>query len=216
MPPTDARKQVPFSDFYDVAQRRIGVDPVPLVGEWNAAIRHAIINNLSAALKAATFIGTEIESLATLPNGKERSNQSKGNVAANELGNAINYGSNQVSIALMKGAGYPDRVLVLTDPAFKCCFEIKTTSDWNDGDGNRRVLTSSLSKLRKAITSGEVLYPPCHLLGTVLYDRASSIVRDVRLDFLEPDSLVNMRLEASTSHALLAKGIHQSVLLGTL
>lgn len=215
MPPTDADKQVPFAVFYEMAQRRIGVEPVQLVGQWDPAICDAIVGSLSAALKAAAFIGSEIENLTTLPNGGERSNQSKGNVAADELCKAINGFSDQVAIAPVKGAGYPDRALILTKPDFKCCFEIKATSDWNDGDGNRRVLTSSPLKLQKAIASGALPNPPCHLLGTVLYDKATGVALDVRIDFLEPGSLINVRLEASTSHSLLAKGTHRSVLLDT-
>ena len=126
---------------------------------------------------------------------------------------SLNDAHDGLHVVPVAGAGYPDRRLWLDDPAFSCAMEIKATSVWNDGDSNRRVLTSSPVKLLGAIDRNELPGPPCHLLATVLYDRATGVVSAVRLDFLEPDSPVNVRLEASTSHKLLSSGAHASIIL---
>jgi len=51
------------------------------------------------------------------------------------------------------------------------------------------------------------------LICTVLYREENSSVQGVRLDFLEPDSEVSIRLEASTSQRLLTQGGHQKFML---
>ena len=113
-----------------------------------------------------------------------------------------------ISFRLIKcaGAGYPDQTLVRGET--KIALEIKATGDWNPADSNRRVLTSSSDKLRKSFES-----PIHHLLCTVFYSSALPTTRidAIRLDFLEPSSPVNVRLEASVSHKLLALGLHKNI-----
>ncbi len=106
------------------------------------------------------------------------------------------------------GAGYPDRMLVRH--GHRIALEIKATSDWNPSDSNRRVLTSSSEKLRRHF------HPPIHhLLCTVFYSLKDdcAVIGALRLDFLEPDSIVNVRLEVSVSHKLLAAAKHHSALI---
>jgi len=85
--------------------------------------------------------------------------------------------------------------------------EVKATSNWNERDANRRVLTSSSKKLRAQFSD-----PIHHLLLTVLYSQNQSWVKidTIRLDFLEPTTTVNVRLEASVNHKILANGPHYS------
>ena len=108
----------------------------------------------------------------------------------------------------LKGAGYPDQVL--SSAAARMPMEIKATGDWNPRDSNRRVLTSSSTKLREQFQS-----PIFHLLCTVLYaERANAVrVEALRLDFLEPSTAVSVRLEASVSHKLLSQAPHHSVVI---
>jgi hypothetical protein len=89
--------------------------------------------------------------------------------------------------------------------------ELKATSNWRNGDSNRRVLTSAPDKMRQLVNSGQIGNPPAHLICTVLYSEANSTVTGIRLDFLKPDSIVNIRLEASTSQRLLTQGLHHKV-----
>jgi hypothetical protein len=87
-------------------------------------------------------------------------------------------------------------------------FELKATSDWNPNDSNRRVLTSSSQKLRRHFR-----HPINHLLATVVYHQEAGVFRleSVRLDYLNPDTEVSIRLEGSVSHKLLAESNHPSV-----
>jgi hypothetical protein len=111
------------------------------------------------------------------------------------------------TIGACSGAGYPDRILIQRDTRLRMPLEVKATSDWNPSDSNRRVLTSSSEKLRRQFTS-----PIHHLLMTLLYtiEGQGARVDAVRLDFLEPDTTVNVRLEASVNHKILAAGPHRS------
>ena len=213
--PLDEHRQVPLRTFYEMALHRQGLNSRELVEEWQPEIRECIVARMTQALANAAFVGGEIPNFAFLPSGQQRTNQSKGNVAAKAVGTAINSGAAGVTASPVLGAGYPDKALSIQDSDFICCFEIKATSDWNDQDGNRRVKTSAPAKLIAAIDRGQLPNPPCHLLGTVLYDAQTSVALGLRLDFLEPGSLVNVRLEASTSHLLLVQGIYHSVHLGS-
>jgi hypothetical protein len=71
-------------------------------------------------------------------------------------------------------------------------------------------LTSASTKLRGFPA------PIHHLLLTILYTEQPgfALMDGLRLDFLEPDSLVSIRLEASVSHQLLAQGGHRSRHIG--
>ena len=87
--------------------------------------------------------------------------------------------------------------------------EMKATSNWNPNDTNRRVLTSSSNKLRERFVP-----PVYHLLCTVIYQIEDEFARieDVRLDFIEPNTQVSVRLEASVSHRILTNGTHQNII----
>ena len=108
------------------------------------------------------------------------------------------------------GAGYPDKVLTQAGSTLRMPLELKATSNWNPSDTNRRVLTSSSRKLRHQFKT-----PIYHLLMTTLYTNtpASARIDGIRLDFLEPTTSVNVRLEASVNHKILAAGPHHSVII---
>jgi hypothetical protein len=91
----------------------------------------------------------------------------------------------------------------------KVALEMKATSQWNPADSNRRVLTSSSAKIRNNFCP-----PIYHLNCTVMYDPSDSdaaTINALRLDFLQPTTLVNVRLEASVNHKILSSGIHPTV-----
>jgi len=81
--------------------------------------------------------------------------------------------------------------------------------DWGNSS-NRRVLTSSSRKLRQQFKT-----PVYHLLMTALYTNtpASARIDGIRLDFLEPTTSVNVRLEASENHKIRATGPDHSVII---
>lgn len=106
------------------------------------------------------------------------------------------------------GAGYPDKILVRREHNDIYPLELKATSTWNVADSNRRVLTSSSRKLRERFR-GAIN----HLLATILYGQrgADWFIRSIRLDFIGPNTLVNIRLEASVSHRLLSQATHATI-----
>jgi len=134
-------------------------------------------------------------------------NQSIGNQVADFFVPAINQHLQNYRIDACPGGGYPDKILVEIASGRTFPFELKATSTWDVADSNRRVVTSSSRKLRQRFP-GAVNHVP----ATLLYATPAGVSRisSLRLDFIEPSTLVNIRLEASVSHRLLAQATHRS------
>ncbi len=169
-----------IAEYYNELQRREGLEPVELVAQWEQRDIEAI----SAAFRSA-FAESRITE-QTIP---------------------IRDRLQRFRIDACPGGGYPDKILVEIASRRTFPFELKATSTWDAADSNRRVLTSSSRKLRQRFP-GAVN----HVLATMLYATGAGIsrVRSLRLDFIEPGTLVNIRLEASVSHRLLAEATHRS------
>lgn len=134
-------------------------------------------------------------------------NQSIGNQVETYAIGELNKFLKVFAIENCLGAGYPDRVLAKGD--FKqVALEMKATSNWNANDSNRRVLTSSSKKLRE-----KFIAPIYHLICTIIYQnqKPQYKIEAVRLDFIEPQTPVSVRLEASVNHKILASGTHKSI-----
>jgi hypothetical protein len=190
-----------IADYYTELQRREGLEPVLLVAEWQQAETDAI----SAAFRNAFNASRIIEQ--TIPIRAGSTNQSIGNQVADFFVPTINQHLQVYRVDACPGGGYPDKILVEVASRRTFPFELKATSTWDAADSNRRVLTSSSRKLRQRF-SGAVN----HVLATVLYATGAGVsrVQSLRLDFIEPGTLVNIRLEASVSHRLLAEATHRS------
>jgi len=190
-----------IADYYNELQRREGLEPVELVAEWEQRDSEAI----STAFRRA-FAESRITE-QTIPIRDRSTNQSIGNQVADFFVPTINQQLQQFRIDACPGGGYPDKILVEIASRRTFPFELKATSTWDAADSNRRVLTSSSRKLRQRFP-GAVN----HVLATMLYATGAGIsrVRSLRLDFIEPGTLVNIRLEASVSHRLLAEATHRS------
>lgn len=191
-----------FDDYLQELQHREGVPHVALIRSWTPAEVHAIETRIRAAVVASGIMG------GAIPFRPGSTNQSKGNQAANffleRVPPCLAAGA---TIIRAPGAGYPDLLLTIATAAY--CMESKATSNWNPRDDNRRVLTSSSAKMRALVAAGPAGAVPAHLIATLIYDEATSVAQTVRLDFLEPDSPVKVRLEGSTSQQLLAGGAHE-------
>ena len=135
----------------------------------------------------------------------DSSNQSIGNQVEKYTMEELNTTISEFSISLCHGKGYPDQTLTQTATGTRIPLEVKATSNWNPSDTNRRVLTSSSRKLRTQFSD-----PIYHLLLTVIYSQNENLatIDAIRLDFLEPTTIVNVRLEASVNHKILATGHH--------
>jgi hypothetical protein len=190
-----------IAEYYNELQRRENLEPAELVAEWAPADTDAI----SAAFRTAIAASHITEQGIPIRTGS--TNQSIGNQVADFFVPIINQHLQQYRIDACPGGGYPDKILVEIASRRTFPFELKATSTWDAADSNRRVLTSSSRKLRQRFP-GAVN----HVLATVLYATGAGIsrVRSLRLDFIEPATLVNIRLEASVSHRLLAEATHRS------
>jgi len=190
-----------IAEYYNELQRREGLEPAELIAEWAQADTDAI----SAAFRTA--VATSRITEQNIPIWAGSTNQSIGNQVADFFVPMINQHLRQYRIDACPGGGYPDKILVEIASRRTFPFELKATSTWDAADSNRRVLTSSSRKLRQRFP-GAVN----HVLATILYATGAGIsrVRSLRLDFIEPSTPVNIRLEASVSHRLLAEATHRS------
>lgn len=171
---------------------------------WPAELARQVEEDFQLAVATSGIKG------AACPIRPGSSNQSIGNQVEEFAGSRLAPHTVKFKILPCSGQGYPDKTLVQNGSGLKIAFEIKATSDWNPSDSNRRVLTSSSEKIRRAFKT-----PVHHLLCTLLYtvQDGSARMDAVRLDFIEPTTVVNVRLEASVNHKILASGPHRTVVL---
>jgi len=190
-----------ISEYYIELQRREGLEPVELVAQWGVADTDAISRDFRATVVASNITQQDV------PLRAGSSNQSIGNQVADFFVPTMNQHLQQFRIDACPGGGYPDKILVEIASGRTFPFELKATSTWNETDSNRRVLTSSSRKLRQRFP-GAVN----HVLATILYATGAGVsrIQCLRLDFIEPSTLVNIRLEASVSHRLLTQATHRS------
>ncbi|MBI3887081.1 MAG: hypothetical protein HY302_15340 [Opitutae bacterium] len=189
-----------FSEFYHELQKREGHEPQTLIDAWPASLAKEIAEDFLQGVNSQPLKGS------VCPIRPGSSNQSIGNQVEAFVVPRLAAGLPNFRLEKCTGAGYPDQQLSRDDLLIP--LELKATGDWNPNDSNRRVLTSSSEKLRKYFRP-----PIYHLLCTVLYtaEKGGTRIDAIRLDFLEPDSPVSVRLEVSVNHKLLATGKHKSV-----
>ena len=194
-----------FADYLMELQEREGLVPIELIREWTRLEAETAENAFRDAIEKSGVIGSPIPDFVG-------TNQAKGNKAEAFFVATVAPclpGSNGIRDA--DGAGYPDRIF--QSGGVGSLLEMKATSTWNDGEGNRRVLTSKPHKMIDLINSGTVASPPAHMICTLIYSDPNSTITRIRLDFLKPDSEVTVRFEASTSQNLLSMGLHRTVVI---
>lgn len=191
----------PLSDYYRELQQREGFEAIELVAEWDAVM----VEGISADFRAAVAASGITQQVVPLRAGS--TNQSIGNQVAEFFALQFPGFLSAYEIRGCPGAGYPDKVLARRRDGQASPLELKATSSWDAADSNRRVLTSSSRKLRERFRS-----PINHLLATILYGQSANnwFITSLRLDFIGPNTMVNIRLEASVSHRLLAQATHPS------
>ena len=191
-----------LQDFYKDLQDLEEQPHRELIHQWPQELRDIIVAAFVEAVSAASVKGS------VCPIKPKSTNQSIGNQVEKYIIPQLDEVLSGFSICKSQGSGYPDQILIQESTDLHMPLEVKTTSDWNKKDANRRVLTSSSEKLRAQFST-----PIYHLLFTVGYsgrDDNSVTVTTIRLDFLEPTTVVNARFEASVSHKLLTNGSHYS------
>ena len=173
---------------------------------------HAWPEELATQIEAAFAAAVVTSALkgSICPTRQGSTNQSMGNQVENHAITKLAGAIRGFALTPCAGPGYPDRCLEHLASKLQMPLEVKATAGWDPSDSARRVLTSSSEKLR--LRFGPRIH---HLLLTILYsmtdDRAK--VDHLRLDFLEPETTVTVRLEASVSHKILAHAPHRSLVL---
>jgi hypothetical protein len=191
-----------FATYYRDLAEWESTPTLDLVASWNASDVEAISNDFYQAFRHEEFHAIPLLIAAGI------SNQSIGNKVAEHFVHHINRRLSAHSVRDCVGAGYPDKELFSARDGRAFAFELKATSQFDVNDSNRIVLTSSSQKLRRRFRP-----PIYHLLGTACYVLTGSeiSIERLRLDFLEPTTPVNVRLEASVSQRSLARGEQRSV-----
>ena len=192
---------ITFDDYYRELLAREEVAFTPLVAQWADVDVQAIADDFAQAIAACGLHG---ESVPLRPGTK---NQSAGNQIEKFFVERIGGHLKRFRILSCPGRGYPDKQLREQASSRRFALEIKMTSQWDPGDSNRRVLTCASSKLRDNFEA-----PIHHLLLTICCDENDgdySAAR-VRLDFIQPNTEVGVRLEAEVSHQILSRGGHPS------
>jgi hypothetical protein len=174
-----------------------------LIAAWDPAMRDEVRAHLEAAFQNAGLHNAPLDVTGL-------SNQAVGNRVADLITTRLNAHLQAFVINGCVGPGYSDRILVRRADLRAFAFELKATSGFDATDSNRIVLTCSSRKLRQRFQA-----PINHLLGTACYilEGVNARIMNLRLDFLEPDVLVNIRLEASVSQRSLSNGQHHSCVI---
>ena len=190
-------------DFFRDLLNWEGQQYCELIHSWPQDLRNSIVLSFENAVSASSVIG----SVCFLPAGI--TNQAVGNEIEKYIVPRLDNGLSDFSISKCRGSGYPDQILIRHTPRLHIPLEMKATSDWNKKDTIRRVLTGSSRKLRTQFSK-----PIYHLLLTVIYSKQdgedSATIDTIRLDFIEPTTTVNVKLEASVNHKILVNDPHYS------
>ena len=192
-----------FLEYYNDLLRWEGHDAFDLVHEWPTELVDMVKADFDQAYVSSGLRGAR----CILVPGS--SNQSIGNQVEVFTTQRLAQFLREFRIEKCSGAGYPDRELSQRVSKLRVALEMKATSQWNPADSNRRVLTSSSDKIRTHFRP-----PIYHLNCTVMYDISNSgaaSINALRLDFLQPTTTVNVRLEASVNHRILSSGRHPTV-----
>jgi hypothetical protein len=193
---------VSFEAYLCEAQERMNLDPIQLIRDWKHEEIQSVIENMNNAIRSSEIIGSQITDL-------KGTNQSKGNQVENYLVSKLSdkwIPGNGIYDA--PGRGYPDRIFKVGTRRF--LMEIKATSNWKNDDSIRRVLTATPEKMRKLIESEKVDRPPAHIICTIVYSEITSTVSSIRTDFINRDTEIDVRFEASTSQKRLTNGCHRT------
>ena len=194
-----------LKDYFDRLLEDRDLDPQCLIREWKKSEVRTVKAAIKRAINSASYIGETMY-------GRNVTNQAIGNASEKFFIRQVNPHLNDaIKAPTGCGGGYPDRVIHIKGKHY--CMELKATSSWKKRDAHRRVITSSPDRLLKLIENDEVDTRPAHLVGTVLYDKNRRTVTEFRVDFFEPDTIVNFRLEASTTQKLLSQDSHEPLII---
>lgn len=193
---------VRFDRYLCEAQTRMNLAPMQLIREWRNEEVNSIIIEMRSAVITSQIIGSTIPNLTG-------TNQSKGNqVEKYFVSKLSNQWKSESGIFDAPGKGYPDRIFRVEN--CRSFMEIKATSNWSENDSIRRVLTAKPEKMRNLVNSNAVDQPPAHFICTIVYSEPNSNIISIRMDFIDPNTEIDVRFEASTSQKRLTNGGHKT------
>lgn len=193
-----------LAEYYKELLKREKKAQRQLIYVWRKKLIKKIEDDFAQAISSSKIIGLRCKIMRTAKN------QSVGNTVEQYVTVKLNPKLKAFIIEKCEGNGYPDKILVEINDENnlnEIALEMKATTKWDSKDSNRRVLTSSSTKLCENFTK-----PIYHLICTTKYKRnsVSATIETIRLDFILPKSYVSIRLEASVSHSILDKGEHET------
>jgi hypothetical protein len=190
-----------LGNYFGELTSREGKPEVNLAARWPKKEVKSIVRCLRSAFARCRF---DHHPLRVNP---RTTGQAMGNRLASFFAGQLDRQLRHYRIEACAGQGYPDRRLRHTGKNRSYALELKATRSFEPKSTNRVILTCSSGKLQRHFAA-----PINHLLVTVFFRKRGRDVwiQDFRLDFLEPWSKVNVRLEASVSQHLLAHGKHAS------
>lgn len=185
-----------FGEYYKDLLEYHGECPRDMIRDWRDSEIRAIRKAIENAVDNAEFIGTTMEGF------EGKSNQARGNEAEKIFLKLVRPKLKApFRIEDAPGPGYPDKIFKNGKKGY--CMEFKATSKWDDTDTNRRVLTSSPSKLIKLIDDKKVMKRPAHMVAVIVYKGIK--VTQFRVYFIDSETPINVRLEASTTQEMLSE-----------
>tara|TARA_B110000008_G_scaffold262698_1_gene285361 strand:- start:1050 stop:1688 length:639 start_codon:yes stop_codon:yes gene_type:complete len=203
-----------FNQMLNEIQRDERLDPIPLVVQWDGSLRDQINGLFSDIWENLDATDLEISLEPGL------SNQARGTRLWKRFRPTLIEGLTDARFETCLKSGYPDRKLVL-GTGESIAFEEKAHSKWDPNDGNRVVICSSTRRLRETFSQ-----PIFHLWATLYHSIRNTeneticTIHQLRLHYVEPETLVARRLETSTSNKLLRESVvqerHVSISFGEL
>lgn len=188
-----------FAEYYELLLKWEKEPQRKLIYMWRKNLINEVAKDFEQSIKRSKVLGLSCD----LREGKE--SQADGNDVDNFVVEKLNEKLRVFKIYKCPEKGYPDRILA-KGSIKQIALEMKSTGSWNSKDTQRRVLTSSSKKLRVNFTD-----PIYHLICNVTYKKLKqkAEILTIRLDFINPRSFVNIRLEASSTHKIFDKGNHE-------
>jgi hypothetical protein len=196
-----------LSEYYRLLCKFEGLPNREFISPWNPA-------NV-AAIKAAIETGVE-NCRIEFEVDEDISDSALPNMIEKKFRPGVNPHLRGYELCECKGKGYPDDFLRHCADGTKDPFEIKAKTGFCPQNGLRQVFLCTSRKLRRQFPADN---PICHLFGTVFYsepcrDRQRPVqIIGFLLEFLEPSTIVEVRLESSASQRLLSKGSHEKFLV---
>lgn len=188
-----------LEDYYRELMQREGAPQIRLAARWARREVRSITQCFRRAFSLCRFERRPftVEKNVTGP--------ALGNKLADHFASELGRHTKAFSIQSCGGQGYPDRRLVRVENERAFALELKATRSFEPKSNHRVILTCSSTKLRQ-----QFVPPINHLLVTMFFRQVRNqvCIHNMRLDFLEPSSKVNVRLEASVTQQLLAAAEH--------